>query len=186
MLSANKLLILGDSLSAGYQLPAERNWPTLLAQQWQKTEPAIEIVNASISGDTTTQGLNRLPALLRQHKPRWVLIELGANDGLRGFSLLDIERNLAKTITTAQHAKALVILMQIKIPPNYGKRYSEAFSALYPRLAAAHNIALLPFYIEDVISQANWMLPDGIHPNVKAQPFIADWMTKRLKPLLME
>jgi acyl-CoA thioesterase-1 len=178
------LLILGDSLSAGYRLPIERAWPTLLAEQWQKKSGAPQLVNASISGDTAAQGLARLPALLKQHQPRWVLIELGANDGLRGFPAQDVQRDLGQIITLVQQAGAQPLLMQIRIPPNYGRRYTEAFSAVYPALAKQFNIPLLPFYMEQVVVKPEWMQDDGLHPNGDAQPFIATWMAERLEPLV--
>ncbi len=182
--AADTLLILGDSLSAGYRLPIERAWPTLLAEQWQKKPGAPQLVNASISGDTAAQGLARLPALLKQHQPRWVLIELGANDGLRGFPAPDMQRDLGQIITRVQQAGAQPLLMQIRIPPNYGRRYTEAFSAVYPALAKQFNIPLLPFYMEQVVVKPEWMQDDGLHPNGDAQPFIATWMAERLEPLV--
>ncbi|CAI0930088.1 Acyl-CoA thioesterase I precursor [Serratia entomophila] len=182
--AADTLLILGDSLSAGYRLPIAQAWPTLLAEQWQKKPGEPQLVNASISGDTAAQGLARLPALLKQHQPRWVLIELGANDGLRGFPAQDLQRDLGQIITLVQQAGAQPLLMQIRIPPNYGRRYTEAFSAIYPALAKQFNIPLLPFYMEQVVVKAEWMQDDGLHPNRDAQPFIATWMAERLEPLV--
>lgn len=137
---------------------------------------APQLVNASISGDTAAQGLARLPALLKQHQPRWVLIELGANDGLRGFPAQDVQRDLGQIITQVQQAGAQPLLMQIRIPPNYGRRYTEAFSAVYPALAKQFNIPLLPFYMEQVVVKPEWMQDDGLHPNGDAQPFIASRM----------
>lgn len=182
--AADTLMILGDSLSAGYRLPLAQAWPTLLAKQWQKKPGEPQLVNASISGDTAAQGLARLPALLKQHQPRWVLIELGANDGLRGFPPQDLQRDLAQIITLVQQAGAQPLLMQIHIPPNYGRRYTEAFSAIYPALAKQFTIPLLPFYMEQVVVKAQWMQNDGLHPNQDAQPFIASWMAERLEPLV--
>ncbi|MDU7481102.1 MAG: multifunctional acyl-CoA thioesterase I/protease I/lysophospholipase L1 [Hafnia alvei] len=183
-MAADTLLILGDSLSAGYRLPIADSWATRLAQQWQKTTPPVSVVNGSISGDTADQGLARLPALLKQHQPRWVLIELGANDGLRGFAPADIETALGKIITQVQQAKAQPLLMQIQLPPNYGRRYTEAFAAIYPKLAKQHQIPFIPFYMEQVALKPEWMQQDGLHPNGKAQPFIAQWMSEQLHPLL--
>lgn len=141
---------------------------------------APQLVNASISGDTAAQGLARLPALLKQHQPRWVLIELGANDGLRGFPAQDVQRDLGQIITQVQQAGAQPLLMQIRIPPNYGRRYTEAFSAVYPALAKQFNIPLLPFYMEQVVVKPEWMQDDGLHPNGDAQPFIASgWRSAR-------
>ncbi len=182
--AADTLLILGDSLSAGYRLPVAQAWPTLLADSWQKHPGSPRVLNASISGDTAAQGLARLPELLKQHQPRWVVIELGANDGLRGFPAQDIQQDLSQIITQVQQAGAQPLLMQIHIPPNYGRRYTEAFSAIYPALAKQFNIPLLPFFMEQVVIKPEWMQDDGLHPNQDAQPFIATWMAKRLEPLV--
>lgn len=182
--ATNTLLILGDSLSAGYHLPLAETWPTRLANQWQKQPGHPQVINASISGDTAAQGLARLPALLQQHQPRWVLIELGANDGLRGFPAPDIQRDLGQIITQVQQAGATPLLMQIHIPPNYGRRYTESFSAIYPALAKQFSIPLLPFFMEQVVIKPQWMQDDGLHPNQDAQPFIANWMAQQLKPLV--
>lgn len=183
-MAADTLLILGDSLSAGYRLSVADSWAARMAQQWQKLTPPITVVNASISGDTTEQGLARLPALLKQHQPRWVLIELGANDGLRGFAPADIEANLDKIITQLQQAKTQPLLMQIRLPPNYGRRYTETFAAMYPQLAKRYQIPLIPFYMEQVALKPEWMQQDGLHPNGDAQAFIAQWMSEQLRPLL--
>lgn len=182
--AADTLLILGDSLSAGYRLPVAQAWPTLLANRWQKQPSGLQVINASISGDTAAQGLARLPELLKQHQPRWVMIELGANDGLRGFPALDIQRDLSQIITQVQQAGAQPLLMQIHIPPNYGRRYTDAFGAIYPALAKQFNIPLLPFFMEQVVIKPEWMQDDGLHPNKDAQPFIATWMAERLEPLV--
>lgn len=182
--AADTLLILGDSLSAGYRLPAAQAWPTLLANNWQKQPGSPKVINASISGDTTAQGLARLPELLKQHQPRWVMVELGANDGLRGFSAQDIERDLSQIIMLVQQAGAKPLLMQIYIPPNYGRRYTDAFGAIYPALAKQFNIPLLPFFMEQVVIKTEWMQDDGLHPNQDAQPFIATWMARQLEPLV--
>ncbi|APS29224.1 acyl-CoA thioesterase [Pectobacterium brasiliense] len=182
--AADTLLILGDSLSAGYQMPAANAWPTLLNTQWQTQKKGIAVVNASISGDTTAQGLARLPALLKQHQPRWVLIELGGNDGLRGFPAANIEQDLTKIITLVKQANAQPLLMQIRLPANYGRRYTESFSNIYPKLAEQFALPLLPFFMEQVYLKPEWMMEDGIHPTRDAQPFIAEWMAKQLEPLV--
>lgn len=174
-------MILGDSLSAGYRMSASAAWPARLNHRWQ---PTIQVVNASISGDTANQALARLPQLLKQYRPRWVLLELGGNDGLRGFPPADIKTSIAKTIDTVKAADARPLLMQIKLPANYGKRYTTAFSAVYPQLAEKYAIPLLPFFMEDVYLNTAWMQKDGIHPNQDAQPFIADWMARKLAPIV--
>lgn len=179
--AADTLLILGDSLSAGYRMSASAAWPALLNNKWQ---PDTNVVNASISGDTADQALARLPVLLKQHKPRWVLIELGGNDGLRGFAPADIEATLRKTIDAVKAANAQPMLMQIKLPANYGRRYNAAFSAIYPQLSEQYTIPLLPFFMEEVYLKPEWMQEDGIHPTQAAQPFIADWMAEKLAPLV--
>jgi len=181
MASAESLLILGDSLSAGYRMSASAAWPALLNDKWQK-KPTV--INGSISGDTATQGLSRLPALLKQHQPKWVLIELGGNDGLRGFPPQNIEQDLRQIITDIKAANAQPLLMQIRLPANYGRRYNEAFSGIYPRLAQEYNIPLIPFFMEQVYLKPEWMQQDGIHPNPDAQSFIADLMARQLSPLV--
>lgn len=182
--AANTLLILGDSLSAGYQLPADTIWANRIKQQWQELENPINVINASISGDTVAQGYARLPEQLKQHQPKWVLIELGANDGLRGYQPAQIKQQLSELITMIEAHNAIPILMQIYVPPNYGKRYSDAFIAIYPTLAKERQISVIPFFLADVITKPQWMLADGIHPNADAQPFIAQWMSQHLLPVL--
>ncbi|WP_036645646.1 multifunctional acyl-CoA thioesterase I/protease I/lysophospholipase L1 [Pantoea sp. A4] len=179
--SADTLLILGDSLSAGYRMAGSAAWPNLLAQQWQ---PQTKVINASISGDTAEQGLARLPALLKQHQPQWVLIELGGNDGLRGFPPANVSQVLGKVIDEVKAANAQPLLMQIRLPANYGRRYTESFSAIYPALAQQYHVPLVPFFMEQVYLKPEWMQQDGIHPNPDAQPFIADLMAKTLAPLV--
>ncbi len=178
------LLILGDSLSAGYQMPAEKSWPALLppllAQQAQPTT----VINASISGDTSGNGLARLPKLLKQHKPDFVLIELGANDGLRGFHPKILRNNLSQMITEIEKVGSQPLLMQIEVPPNYGKRYNELFRNTYPSLSEATNVPLLPFFLVDIIVKPELMMKDGLHPTAEAQPLIAQFMAKHLQPYL--
>ncbi|KJF99963.1 arylesterase [Photobacterium leiognathi] len=178
------LLVLGDSLSAGYQMPAEKSWPALLppllAQQAQPTT----VINASISGDTSGNGLARLPKLLKQHKPDFVLIELGANDGLRGFHPKILRNNLSQMITEIEKVGSQPLLMQIEVPPNYGKRYNELFRNTYPSLSEATNVPLLPFFLVDIIVKPELMMKDGLHPTAEAQPLIAQFMAKHLQPYL--
>ncbi|MFV0449226.1 MAG: multifunctional acyl-CoA thioesterase I/protease I/lysophospholipase L1 [Vibrio sp.] len=182
--SSNTLLVLGDSLSAGYNMSIEQAWPNLLGDALKNKGKSVTVINGSISGDTTGNGLSRLPSLLKQHKPDSVLIELGANDGLRGFPPQLVENNLKTMIDTIQAQNSQVILMQIRIPPNYGKRYSEAFSQLYPTIASEKSVPLLPFFLEQVIVKPEWMMQDGLHPKPDAQPWIADFMAEQLKLLL--
>ncbi|MDE1514040.1 multifunctional acyl-CoA thioesterase I/protease I/lysophospholipase L1 [Vibrio sp. dsl-7] len=178
--SSNTLLILGDSLSAGYAMPIEQAWPSLLTEALGEKGQTLSVVNASISGDTTGNGLERLPALLTQHQPDLVLIELGANDGLRGFPLHTISQNLSTMIEQIQAHNATALLMQIRIPPNYGKRYSEGFAQIYPSLAEQFSIPLLSFFLEQVIVKPEWMMADGLHPKPEAQPWIADFVAEQL------
>lgn len=179
--AADTLLVLGDSLSAGYRMAGTAAWPALLNDKWQ---PKITVINGSISGDTAQQRLARLPALLKQHQPRWVLVELGGNDGLRGFAPPQIEQTLRAVLQQVKDANVQPLLMQIRLPANYGRRYNEAFSAVYPKLASEFNVPLLPFFMEEVYLKPQWMQDDGIHPNRDAQPYIADWMATRLAPLV--
>ncbi len=178
------ILILGDSLSAGYQMPIEQSWPSLLPKELQQKGIEAKVINGSISGDTTGNGLQRLPSLLKQHQPDWVLIELGANDGLRGFPPTTIQRNLNQLIEQSKQAGSQVALMQIMVPPNYGKRYTQAFSNLYPEVAKQQDIPLLPFFLENVIIKPEWMMKDGLHPKADAQPWIAQFMASQLQSIL--
>ncbi|MDD1781462.1 multifunctional acyl-CoA thioesterase I/protease I/lysophospholipase L1 [Enterovibrio sp. ZSDZ35] len=178
------LMVLGDSLSAGYQMAIEKSWPSLMAPQLAAHTPVSQVVNASISGDTTGNSLDRLPQLLEQHKPDWVMIELGANDGLRGFPPNKIRANLEELITISAESGANVMLMQIHIPPNYGQRYSNAFANIYPTLSKEMQIPLLPFFMEKVVMTDDWMMSDGLHPKAIAQPWIADFMTEQMSPYL--
>ncbi|WP_167519311.1 multifunctional acyl-CoA thioesterase I/protease I/lysophospholipase L1 [Intestinirhabdus alba] len=179
--ATDTLLVLGDSLSAGYHMPAGDAWPALVNDKWHNK---MSVVNASISGSTSQQGLERLPALLKQHQPRWVLVALGGNDGLRGFQPQQTGQTLREIVNVVRKANAEPLLMQIRLPPNYGRRYNEAFSAIYPKLAGELNIPLLPFFMEEIYLKTQWMQDDGIHPNRDAQPFIAEWMVKQLTPLV--
>lgn len=172
--------MLGDSLSAGYQMPIEKAWPSLLPKVMEEKGKPVSIINGSISGDTTGNGLSRLPQLLEQHQPNVVLIELGANDGLRGFPPNLIQNNLTQLIEMTRASNAIPLLMQIHVLPNYGKRYTKAFSAVYPTTAEQLNVTLIPFFLEDVIVKPEWMMPDGLHPTADAQPWIANFMAEQL------
>ncbi len=160
----------------------QQGWVHLLQQQLLEKQSGWQLVNASISGETTAGGLARLPELMAKHQPAAVLIELGGNDGLRGFPTSQIEKNLQLMIAEVQKNHAQAILMQIRIPPNYGPRYTKQFVALYPTLAEKHQSVLWPFFMDAIAIQPELMLPDGIHPNVKAQPIIRDFIT----PLLLK
>jgi len=177
---AKSLLVVGDSLSAGYQMPIENAWPSLLTQDLAEKGQTVQVINASISGDTTGNGLARLPNLLNQHQPDYVLIELGANDGLRGFPPGLIQNNLEQLIDMVRGANAKPLLMQIHVLPNYGKRYTEAFSAIYPKVAENKSVPLLPFFLEGVVIKPEWMMSDGLHPKPEAQPWISNFVANQL------
>lgn len=163
-----------------------QSWPYLLNEKLsQKQTNKHQIINASISGDTSGNGLARLPNLLKQHKPDLVLIELGANDGLRGFNPSLISTNLEKMIALIQAAKAKTLLMQINVPSNYGKRYSQLFSGIYPKLSQKYDIPLLPFFLVNIFTDnPEWIMNDGLHPQPIAQPWIANYMEAQIAPYL--
>lgn len=173
---AKTLLILGDSLSAGYGLSQQQSWVAVLQQKLDQQNSGWTLVNASISGETSGGGLARLPALLEQHKPNYVLIELGANDGLRGFPVPQLETNLNAMVTQIKQQQSKAVLMQIRIPPNYGPRYTTLFTDLYPKISQEQQIPLWPFFMETIALKQQWMQADGLHPNLEAQPVIADLM----------
>ena len=173
---AKTLLILGDSLSAGYGLSQQQSWVHLLQQKLDQQDSSWTLVNASISGETSGGGLARLPALLEQHKPDYVLIELGANDGLRGFPVPQLDSNLNAMVTQIKQQQSKAVLMQIRIPPNYGPRYTTLFTDLYPKISKEQQIPLWPFFMETIALKQQWMQADGLHPNLEAQPVIADLM----------
>lgn len=179
------ILVLGDSISAGYGLElVEQGWVSLLQKKLIETKRHYSIINASISGETTAGGLSRLNALLSTHKPNIVLLQLGANDGLKGLSLVQMKNNLTEMVRLSQNSGAKVILLAMKIPPNYGKRYIEQFYAIYPQLAKELTIQLVPFILEDVVLNKDLMQLDGLHPNAKAQSILADKIEPYLFPLL--
>ncbi|MGF1748308.1 MULTISPECIES: arylesterase [Vibrio] len=181
---ATSILILGDSLSAGYNMKAEESWPTLLPNLLSTADRPVSVVNGSVSGDTTGNGLAKLPSLLDSHQPDYVLIELGANDGLRGFQPNIVKNNLLQLIRMSEDAGAKVMLMQIRIPPNYGKRYAKMFEAIYPEIAEQSATPLIPFFLEQVITKPEWMMDDGLHPKPEAQPFIAETVANEVRPYL--
>jgi acyl-CoA thioesterase-1 len=173
-----KLLILGDSLSAAYGLKQEQGWVSLLQDAWQSEN--INIVNAAISGETTDGALARLPRLLEQHKPTHIFVELGGNDGLQGHPVSKMRNNLDKIIQFSQSSEVKVILQQMQIPTNYGKRYTQMFTTSYAQLAAKHAVIMLPFFLETIALDKSLMQRDGIHPNAEAQIIIARDMQKIL------
>ncbi|MDO4689229.1 MAG: arylesterase [Plesiomonas sp.] len=181
---AQTLLILGDSLSAGYQMQAEQSWPALLQQKWHSEGTDHSLINASVSGETTQGALNRLPALLTEHQPDWLLIELGGNDGLRGFTPALVRQNLTQMIELAKAQQTHVALTQIQLPRNYGARYLRQFEQIFPELATQYSLPLLPFFIEDIALKPEMMMSDGIHPTAEAQPLIRDKVAAFIEPLL--
>jgi acyl-CoA thioesterase-1 len=182
--NAGTLLVLGDSLSAGYNLAPGQGWVELLQQRLQERAIPCTVVNASVSGDTTAGGLARLDALLAQHHPDILLLELGANDGLRGLSLPAMKRNLNAIIDRAQAADAQVLLIGMQMPPNYGPRYTERFHAIYGELAREQQLPLVPFLLEKVALEPALMQPDNFHPNAEAQPLLLETVWPLLRPML--
>lgn len=169
--SAASVLIVGDSISASYGMDITQGWVSLLDKRLEKQAPGVhQVINASVSGETTSGGLRRLPALLRQHKPDVVVLELGGNDGLRGQPPTLIARNLSAMIQLSKKSGARVVLLGMQIPPNYGKAYTEAFAGVFPKVAKAEGVALLPFFLAGVGGVPALIQNDGLHPNTKAQP----------------
>ncbi|MWJ27622.1 arylesterase [Halomonas sp. ZH2S] len=177
------LLVMGDSLSAAYGIEQAQGWVTLLAE---RLDEQAKVINASISGETTTGGAQRLPALVGQYDPDIVLLELGGNDGLRGLPPGRMRANLAEMIETSQQAGAKVILLGIDIPPNYGQAYRDAFTTVFHDLAASYDLTLVPFLLENVALKRRLMQSDGIHPTAAAQPAILDNVWPALAPFLEE
>ena len=182
----HRLLVLGDSISAAYGMSLEQGWVALLAQNLADREPAPEVINASISGETTGGGLRRLPTLLAQHSPSLVIIELGGNDGLRGFPLSALRSNLDQLVDLSQAAGAEVILVPMEIPPNYGARYTAGFRASFVDIAKATDSTLAPFLLEGVATNPALMQADGIHPSVEAQPLLLQNILPTVQAVLAE
>jgi acyl-CoA thioesterase-1 len=178
------ILVVGDSISAGYGLAPDTGWVTLLARRVAQRSPAYQVVNASISGDTTAGGRARLPALLAEHHPAVVVIELGGNDGLRGGDLAATRSNLDAMIDASTKAGARVLLIGMRLPPNYGNAYTSRFDALFSDAAARHKVALVPFLFEGFAEDATLFQPDRIHPTLAAQPRLLDNVWPALQPLL--
>lgn len=176
------ILVFGDSLSAGYGIPREAAWPYLLQDELKRTHPHYKVINASISGETTSGGLRRLPATLKEHRPSIVIIELGANDGLRGTKLKLTENSLNELIQQSKKAGAKVLLLGMQLPPNYGVDYTKRFKSLYPKLAQQHQIELVPFMLQGVKPEE--FQADNLHPIAVAQPKILQAIMQKLKPML--
>ena len=181
-----KILVLGDSISAAYGMSLEQGWVAQLADRLQAQSAQNTVVNASISGETTAGGLRRLPALLQEHQPNMVIIELGANDGLRGYPLQTLQGNLTQLVTLAQQAGARVVLLPMEIPPNYGTRYTTGFRESFRQVADATGSALAPFLLDGVATNPKFMQEDGIHPTVEAQPLLLDNVLPTVTRVLAE
>ena len=181
---AGTLLVVGDSISAALGLETSQGWVSLLEKRLAEKGYQQRVVNASISGDTSAGGLARLPALLAEHKPELVIIELGGNDGLRGQPPAQLQQNLAGMIDSARAQGATVLLLGMRLPPNYGVRYTTAFANVYSTLATEKQVPLVPFFLEGVGGVPEMMQPDGIHPQAKAQPRLLDNLWPTLEPML--
>ena len=181
---AGTVLVWGDSLSAGYGLRPQQSWPSLLGERISAARLPHKVVNASISGETTAGGLARLPAALEAHKPSVVVIELGANDGLRGLPVKAMAANLQAMVDASRKAGAQILLVGMRMPPNYGPDYTARFEAAFRELAKANRVRLVPFMMEGFADQRHYFQADGIHPVAEAQPLILDTIWRELKPLL--
>jgi acyl-CoA thioesterase-1 len=178
------ILVVGDSLSAAYGIPRNRGWVALLEERLKREQAHYSVVNASISGETSGGGRSRMPKLLERYEPAVVILALGGNDGLRGLQVREVRNNLAAMIREAQANNARVLLVGIKMPPNYGEEYAQSFDAMYRELASTHRTAFVPFLLEDFAGKPEFFLPDRIHPNEAAQPLMFKRVWPALRPLL--
>jgi acyl-CoA thioesterase I len=181
---AKTILVVGDSISAAYGLNLQEGWVSLLQSRLQAQGYGYRVVNASVSGETTSGGLSRLPRALALQKPAIVILELGGNDGLRGLPLATTRSNLRDMVALALKAKARVLLVGMKIPPNYGPRYTDEFARIFADLASAKKLPLVPFFLERVALAPGLMQADGIHPNAAGQPLLLDTLWPVLRPML--
>lgn len=181
---AGALLVVGDSLSAAHNISADSGWAALLQSRLDQTGFGITVVNASISGETTAGGVTRLPDLLARHHPSVVILELGANDGLRGLPLRQMRENLDSMIASSREAGAKVLLLGIQIPSNYGPRYRDEFAKIYQDLSEKYKAGLVPFFLDGVALNPELMQSDGLHPTAAAQPMILENIWGGLQPLL--
>jgi acyl-CoA thioesterase-1 len=179
-----KILIFGDSLSAAYGLPQQQGWASLLQKKLNEQQYRYDVVNASVSGETTSGGLSRLNTAIAETQAAIIILELGANDGLRGLPLNAMNANLSAMIKQSKKSKAKVLLLGMRIPPNYGPRYAQSFSLTYSQLSKDHNISLVPFMLENVAAKPDLIQQDGLHPNALGQPIILDNIWPHLKSLL--
>ena len=179
-----KILVMGDSLSAGYGIEVNQGWVELSRIKLKQSHPEVTLINASISGETAKGGARRLPLMLKIHQPDILLLELGANDGLRGYAIDSITLELKKMIEQALALDIQVVILGIQLPPNLGDDYNNAFLAQYATLADEYNLPIVPFLLEGVALNNQWMQGDGLHPNEKGQPTIRDNVLQVLEPLL--
>ena len=182
--AGKSILVFGDSLSAAYGIAQARGWVTLLGERLKREHPDYIVANASVSGETTAGGRSRLQRVLTERKPKIVILELGANDGLRGLPVAEMKKNLAAMIEQAQKAGARVLLVGMRMPPNYGPDYSAAFDGAFAELAKRYRTALVPFLLEGFADKQELFQADRIHPTAEAQPRIVDNVWKALAPLL--
>lgn len=178
------ILVFGDSLSAGYGLPPDTGWASLLEKRLREGHWRYRVVNASISGETTSGGQYRIEQALSTLRPAIVILELGGNDGLRGLALSETKRNLEAIIAACRREKAVVLLVGMRLPPNYGRAYTEKFQNIYRTLARQYKLPLVPFMLESISDRRDMFQEDGIHPIAAAQPLILDTIWTYLKPLL--
>ncbi|MBF7073152.1 arylesterase [Glaciecola sp. MH2013] len=181
-----KLLVLGDSLSAAYGLTQEEGWVHLLQNAWTNANTPIDVVNGAISGDTTDGGLARLPRLLDLHKPTHLLIELGGNDALQGHNPKKIRSNIVDMVNIAKESNVAVMIQEMQIPTNYGRRYTTMFTDVFRSVAEDQEVPLIPFFLEEIALDKNLMQNDGIHPTAEAQPMIVEFMMPRLQALIID
>jgi len=182
--SARTLLVYGDSLSAAYGLPQDKAWVGLLAQRLKQERTDYTVANASVSGETTLGALKRINGTLAQHRPAIVLLALGGNDGLRGQSVDAMRNNLEAIIMACQKSKSQVVLIGMRVPPNYGSAYADKFHDVYGDIARRYKLPLVPFLLEGFADKPDWFQPDGIHPALRAQPVMLNTVWKALAPLL--
>lgn len=180
------LLIYGDSISAGYGMDKDKQWSEELQKILVEEKISLTIINKSLSGETTGGGLSRLEKIIDNSKPSYILIELGGNDALRGYPPAKIKNNIEEMINLSIEKGVKVLLMQIRILPNYGRRYQASFESLYKEISKENNIPLIPFMLNDIALNKKLMLDDGIHPNATAQPLIAKFLYTNLLPLMSE
>jgi acyl-CoA thioesterase-1 len=183
--AAQTIMVLGDSISAGYGLAQGEGWVALLEQRLQRDKLDYQVVNASISGETTLGGLNRIPAALREHQPAVVIVALGGNDGLRGNPLEETRRNLIAIVESCRKAGAKVVIAGMRVPPNYGPVYTRRFEGLFAEVARQQNVSLVPFMLQGFAENRGMFQSDGIHPAAAAQGRILDNIYRRLRPLLL-